>query len=80
MSAKPQTTTSNPPVIDMETAFINSSKDREGTLPPNTKPFLSANYGFHVDRTDSHTCRGIVHAAEKGVLVRGLYKSSTPSD
>ncbi|OON17834.1 linker histone H1 and H5 family protein [Opisthorchis viverrini] len=69
-SAKPKIPANHPPVIDMVKASINAAKDRKGTSLPTIKKFIAANYKVDVEKLGPHIRRGIVHAVEKGILVR----------
>ncbi|KAA0197468.1 Histone deacetylase [Fasciolopsis buskii] len=69
-TAKPKVPATHPPVIDMVKAAIIAAKDRKGTSLPTIKKFIAANYKVDVEKLGPHIRRGIVHAVEKGVLVR----------
>ncbi|KER33472.1 hypothetical protein T265_00589 [Opisthorchis viverrini] len=69
-SAKPKIPANHPPVIDMVKASINAAKDRKNTSLPTIKKFIGANHKIDVEKLGPHIRRGIVHAVEKGVLVR----------
>ncbi|OON20826.1 linker histone H1 and H5 family protein, partial [Opisthorchis viverrini] len=76
-SAKPKIPANHPPVIDMVKASINAAKDRKNTSLPTIKKFIGANHKIDVEKLGPHIRRGIVHAVEKGVLVRvAFYRSS----
>ncbi|CAH8463413.1 unnamed protein product [Dicrocoelium dendriticum] len=69
-SSKPKVPATHPPVIDMIKAAITAAKDRKGTSLPTIKKYVSANYKVDVEKLGPHLRRGIVHAVDKGVLVR----------
>ncbi|TPP59775.1 Histone deacetylase [Fasciola gigantica] len=69
-TVKPKVPATHPPVIDMVKAAITAAKDRKGTSLPSIKKFIAANYKVDVEKLGPHIRRGIVHAVEKGVLVR----------
>lgn len=68
--AKAKVPASHPPVINMITSAILAAKDRKGSSLPTIKKYIAGNYKFDVEKQAVHIRRGIVHAVEKGVLIR----------
>ncbi|VDP13588.1 unnamed protein product [Echinostoma caproni] len=69
-TTKPKAPASHPPVIVMVKRANTAAKDRKGTSLLTIKKYIAANYKVYVEKFVSHIRHGIVHAVEKGVLVR----------
>ncbi|TGZ60971.1 hypothetical protein CRM22_008265 [Opisthorchis felineus] len=63
----------------MVKASINAAKDRKGTSLSTIKKFIAANYKVDVEKIGPHIRRGVVHAVEKGVIVRNGNKGKGAS-
>ncbi|KAL3309312.1 Histone H2B type 1-B [Cichlidogyrus casuarinus] len=67
-SSKPAA--NHPPTIDMVNAAIKSTADRKGASLATIKKYIAANYKFDVERNSLYIRKALVHALEKGQIVR----------
>ncbi|GAA57415.1 ceramide kinase [Clonorchis sinensis] len=67
---EPKIQMNHPPVIDMVKAVANAAKDCKGTSLPRITMSIAPTYKVNVENLGPRIRCGIVHAIEKGVLVR----------